>query len=275
MIANVNHLSKIVHFGAEQFFAGVATYTCLLFLQNMGCAEFEFIRVDDLESWESSKRALSGLVPATKVSEKEWNFIVGPGATLFDRLGEYETCLGEVASIFVGLQTSADKLYVLEEVENLNSNLVKVRDQNGEEWILEKGALRPFLKSVTVSGYETPISRHWLVFPYRITQDKKIALFTSKEMQTMYPIVWQYLKRNLKQLRQREKGKADHDEWFGYIYRKNLTLFDASKLIVQVISLIGRYAYDQNSIYFSGGGNGPYYGVRWSDETNNDLPPKK
>lgn len=35
------------------------------------------------------------------------------------------------------------------------------------------------------------------------------------------------------------------------------------KLIVQVISRTGRYAYDDAGCYFTGGGNGPYYGVRW------------
>jgi len=40
------------------------------------------------------------------------------------------------------------------------------------------------------------------------------------------------------------------------------------KLIVQVISLNGRYAYDDQGLYFTGGGNGPYYGIRWKDENN-------
>ena len=42
-----------------------------------------------------------------------------------------------------------------------------------------------------------------------------------------------------------------------------MTEMDAPKLIVQVISQEGRYAYDEDSIYFTGGGNGPYYGIRW------------
>jgi hypothetical protein len=73
---------------------------------------------------------------------------------------------------------------------------------------------------------------------------------------------------NKKALRERESGKADNDQWYGYIYRKNLTLFEQPKLIVQVISLRGRYAYDEDNIYFTGGGNGPYYGIRWLDEDN-------
>jgi hypothetical protein len=43
---------------------------------------------------------------------------------------------------------------------------------------------------------------------------------------------------------------------------------DAPKLVVQVISQTGRYAYDDAGSYFTGGGNGPYYGVRWRDSRN-------
>ncbi len=42
-----------------------------------------------------------------------------------------------------------------------------------------------------------------------------------------------------------------------------MSLFDAPKLVVQVISQSARFAFDPNSLYFTGGGNGPYYGVRW------------
>jgi hypothetical protein len=35
-----------------------------------------------------------------------------------------------------------------------------------------------------------------------------------------------------------------------------------------VISQTGRYAFDNNELYFTGGGNGPYYGVRWKDAAN-------
>jgi hypothetical protein len=87
-------------------------------------------------------------------------------------------------------------------------------------------------------------------------------------MSTLYPNTWQYLTTYSKALRERESGKANNDQWYGYIYRKNLTLFETPKIIVQVISLLGRYAYDENNVYFTGGGNGPYYGVRWLDENN-------
>jgi hypothetical protein len=201
------------------------------------------------------------------VSPGEWNFAVGQGTRLFDRLAESMPRLGEVASIFVGLQTSADKAYVLEELEAPRDGLVSLKDDDGTRWLLEEAVLRPFLYHSTVSTYEQPVSGHWLVFPYHLTAGKA-ALISQKELASQYPRTWKYLTSKAKALRGREGGKADTDQWYGYLYRKNLTLFDAPKLIVQVISLFGRYAHDNKSLYFTGGGNGPYYGVRWSGLDN-------
>jgi len=153
---------------------------------------------------------------------------------------------------------------VLEEVASPQGNLVQVRDRNGKEWLLERGVLKPFLNKVTVSTFEHPVPHHWLVFPYRFTNGKT-TLVSTAEMTSSFPRAWTYLKENSKVLRGRESGKANHAKWYGYIYRKNLTSFDDPKLIVQVISLFGRYAYDDTGIYFTGGGNGPYYGIRWLD----------
>jgi hypothetical protein len=106
-----------------------------------------------------------------------------------------------------------------------------------------------------------------LIFPYHLADDTA-TLISSSEMSSSYPKVWEYLKENARILRKRESGKADNDQWYSYIYRKNLTMFDAPKLIVQVISMFGRYTYDNIGLYFTGGGNGPYYGIRWLSANN-------
>lgn len=193
--------------------------------------------------------------------------MIGPKASIFDRLKEMPSKLGDIAHIFVGLQTSADSIYVLEGIEPPHSGLVRVKDQNGEILLLEREVLKPFLKKVTVSTFETPISHHWLIFPYRISNERSI-LIPPEEMSSSFPKTWEYLKDNKKALCSRESGKADNAEWYGYIYRKNLKSFDDPKLIVQVISLFGRYSYDDTGIYFTGGGNGPYYGIRRNDKNN-------
>lgn len=267
MLADNKNLLQIVHFGDQQVFDGVTTYTCLLFLSKSAISEFQFVKVDDLGKWSSTGEATTSMIAAEKVTRNEWNFISGKNNSLFDKLSDIPIKLLNVASIFVGLQTSADKAYVLEELAIIDDKFVKVKDSNGFEWCLERAILRPFLSHITVATYERPFSRHWLIFPYYLDNGKAL-LIPANKISSSYPHTWAYLQSIGKVLRGRESGKADNDQWYGYIYRKNLTLFDNPKLIVQVISKTGKYSYDDTSLYFTGGGNGPYYGIRWSDRSN-------
>ncbi|MBA3474455.1 MAG: Eco57I restriction-modification methylase domain-containing protein, partial [Rubrobacter sp.] len=264
LISAGKHLSEVVHFGDEQVFAGAMTYTALLFLESASREQFRFVKVPDLIAWRVSGEAAEGEVSTMNVTADDWNFVIGSGADLFERLRQMPVKLGDVAHIFVGLQTSADKAYVLKGSGEPEDGLVNVRDWDGGEWSLEREAVKPFLNDVSVFGFERPESRHWLVFPYKLFGERA-ELVPASEMSSSYPRTWEYLKSKEESLRRRESGKADNERWYGYIYRKNLTSFEAPKLVVQVVSRIGRYAYDDTGIYFTGGGNGPYYGVRWSD----------
>jgi hypothetical protein len=264
LISSGKHLSEIVHFGDEQVFTGATTYTALLFLDKVGNQHFRFVRADDLTEWRTTRDAEEGTVPVERATPDEWNFVVGPGADLFERLRQMPIKLGDVAHIFVGLQTSADKVYVLEQISEPENGLVSVKDRSDGEWTLELEVLKPFINDVSVFGFERPEARHWLVFPYKL-HDGKADLISARKMSLSYPRVWEYLRSQENTLRSRESGKADHEGWYGYIYKKNLTSFEGPKLVVQVISAWGRYAFDDTGVYFTGGGNGPYYGVRWSN----------
>jgi type I restriction-modification system DNA methylase subunit len=275
LISQGKHLSKIVHFGDQQVFDNATTYTCLLFLSKHSQNEFEFTKIDNLEKWRNpglnevhKVTDTTGMIKSASLTPMEWNFHIGKDAKLVKRLSQIQPKLGDVASIFVGLQTSADKIYVLEEVAKSDNTYVNVKDKNGKLWKLEKEIVKPFLNDSTVTTFVRPTSRHWLIFPYHFIGDK-VILISEKELSEKFPNAWSYLEENSKDLRNRESGKANTPQWYGYLYRKNLTLFEQPKLIVQVISLFGRYALDENNLYFTGGGNGPYYGVFWNESYSN------
>jgi hypothetical protein len=133
--------------------------------------------------------------------------------------------------------------------------------------MLERYILKPFIYGSTVATYERPSMQHWIVFPYDV-QGGKATLIPAKTMAADYPRAWEYLKHYGQTLRGREGGKWNHEQWYAFGRTQNLTQMNDPKLIVQVISLYGRYAYDATGIYFTGGGNGPYYGVRWLTPDN-------
>ncbi len=268
LLAENKSLSEIVHFGDEQIFEQATTYTCLLFLNKSGSDQCRVVKVDDLLAWRNRGEAPEGSIPAAQITQDEWNFSLGSGSELFEKLSKLPLKLGDISKIFQGLVTGADKVFVLEEVNQLDNGYIKVRDQSGLEWILEREIFKPFINKITVSTFEKPIYHHWLLFPYYSTGDKKAELIPIGKLSSDYPKVWYYLQSKEKLLRDREGGKWNHAQWYSFGRNQNLTQMNEPKLIIQVISKTGKYAYDQEGIYFTGGGNGPYYGVRWLDTKN-------
>lgn len=267
LIAQGRHLSHVVHFGHQQVFDGATTYTCLMFLDAAPVKSCRFDAVHHLEAWRQGEPAASVEVPLKTLSSAEWNFSTAAGGGLRARLMATSSKLGDLAHIFVGLQTSADKVYVLEHLRDAGRRQVLVRAADGREWALERGLLKPFLSHVSLARYGRPHARHWLLFPYELGGGQS-RLLTAEEIATQYPKTWDYLSAQAATLKRREGGKWNHAQWYAFGRNQNLTEMDAPKLIVQVLSQQGRYAFDDAACYFTGGGNGPYYGVRWRDAGN-------
>lgn len=262
LLSEGKHLSKIIHFGDLQIFKNATTYTCLLFLDKKKTSQLEHEKVKSIKSWlaeDSSEKSILDMP-----NSKEWNFSSGKGGELFAKLNNYPVKLGKVTRIFQGLVTGLDKVFILEGVAQISNHEVRVKDQKGKEYSLEHGLLKPFIKKITVSTYEKPYYHHWIIFPY-ILEGGEAKLISSEALSSTYPKTWRYLKSKESILRSRERNKWDHDKWYAFGRTQNLVQMQDPKLIIQVVSKTGKYAYDGDGIYFTGGGNGPYYGLRWKD----------
>ncbi|MCS6871754.1 MAG: Eco57I restriction-modification methylase domain-containing protein [Anaerolineae bacterium] len=262
-LAAGKHVRHVVHFGDQQVFKGATTYTCLLFLSKQPQPTFTVERVSDLSAWRAEGAAQRGTLRADSLSAKEWHLNVGAATALFERLKAMPVKLGNVADVFVGLQTSADRVFTLKQADVVSeAGYVAVEDRAGRIWHLERGILKPLLYETYFTTFQTPTCKHWLIFPY--TDEGQ--LIDQRTLEHLYPNVWQYLKQHEQILRNREGGKWSHERWYAFGRNQNLTQMVKPKLIVQVVSKRGRYIYDETQIHFTGGGNGAFYGIRLSDK---------
>ncbi|MEA3340260.1 MAG: Eco57I restriction-modification methylase domain-containing protein, partial [Chloroflexota bacterium] len=116
LLSEGQHVAEIVHFGVQQVFGKKrTTYTCILALARQPVSRFTVEHVSDLLAW---RRGESGEVvehKATYLEEAPWEFVSPDARQVFERLrATYSTTLEQVANIFVGVQTSADKIYIFE-----------------------------------------------------------------------------------------------------------------------------------------------------------------
>ena len=100
--------------------------------------------MDDLTTWRNTGGATKGTIPSSRITASEWNFAVGKAANLFEQLGKMPVKLGDVTDrIFQGIKTSADKIYIVEEIER-KARCVKIfsREKEAEYWF-EPDLLHP------------------------------------------------------------------------------------------------------------------------------------
>jgi hypothetical protein len=263
LIASGKHLAHVVHFGDQQVFEGATTYTCLMFLDKSGIKELQFIKVNDIEAWRSSGVSTEGVVSAKNVTDAEWNFAVGAGTALFEKLSRFSLKLGGVADLFVGLQTDADDVYIVEEIKRSKGRVLCTSKSTGEQHWFEDDHLKPFLKgSLNIRRYALSDVTKRLIFPYEM-RDAKSVLIDAIEYKRRYPLTWAYLELNKDRLSARNKGNMGR-EWYGYVYKKNHTRFKLPKLLVPSIATGSCFAADlEGDFYFvgSGGGGGGGYGI--------------
>jgi type I restriction-modification system DNA methylase subunit len=261
LLSGGKHLAEITHFGTLQLFGKArSTYTCILIIAKAEQERFTVEHVTDLGQWRLDQQRQITEHEADSIGEAPWEFLSPEAAGLFDRLRrENPTVLSDVASIFVGVQTSADKIYIFEPITE-TANTVTFDDVNGVRWTIEKTILRPALMDVQLPAFSRPQANTYIIFPYEV-DDSGAALYSVDEMQTQFPRSWEYLQNHESRLRTR--NLQNPEMWYGYGRTQSLTRFNGeAKLIWPVLSLEPRYAYDDQDILFTGGGNGPYYGLR-------------
>jgi len=262
LLAGGKHLSKIVHFGVNQVFGRKrTTYTCLLFVTRETSPTFSVHHVRDLASWRLNRQVESVDYRAEDFGEGPWEFVSPSASLVFQRLREQNpTPLKQVAEIMVGVQTSADRIYIVQPSRE-TADEVEFRDVQGQGWTIEKSILRRCLKDAPILPYGRPGANAWMIFPYTI-QGRFAVPLSAQELASTYPKTWKYLNAHKAELLKRNI-QGGNDIWYRFGRSQSLTRFDGTaKLIWPVLSQEPRYALDTNNTIFTGGGNGPYYGLR-------------
>ncbi len=255
IIADQKAISEIIHFGAEQVFAEATTYTCLMFLSGSEQNEFRFADVKNLTNPVELMTAIAeesaniNYLTATQrqpVAANEWSFFAGGEDIVLERLYQQPYTLGDITrKIFVGLQTSADKIYVLEIKEWIDDIVICYSRSLDRIIEIEQEIIKPFLMGKDIHRYDPPQPKYVVIFPYLIKSNEAI-LMPINYIEEHYPLAWTYLKKNKDALSARERGRF-RDTWWQYGRLNNLTEFEVVKIITPDICNYSQMSIDMTS----------------------------
>jgi len=274
LITEKKWLFGILDFGAEQMFSSVTTYTCIFHARKKYNPEFRFIAfkgkditgtfIDYYLNKNLSTDIISEIFKESFVSEKAWSFGGSSSINIFKKIEKETFPLKElVRALFVGLQTSADPVYILE--KKSDGYFSKYL---GKTVQLEANFLKPVLKGAEIRRYKVNFQNLWLIFPYQSIQDK-MALIKPTEFKKKYPLTWKYLNSCAEKLKERDSGKMDHEEWYAYGRNQNLDQFEQTKIMTQVLANQASMVLDKDQgYYFVGGGNAGGYGITLKENSS-------
>ncbi len=231
-----SYIKKITHFGANQIFEDVNTYTCVaLFTKARGDgfdlykAPFKSDFLNDMTNPENYSHITYEMIDEASRLYGKNNWIMFANEShfkVFQKIHTSKRLKDVLAELFVGLQTSSDNLYVLQKNED-GSYTVPL---TGAAYDLEPDFFKPFLKGKDVQRWSHLEADKYVFFPYKL-HDGIAEAVSLTDLQRNYPLTYKYVMDNEKEFKKRESGKGGRLPcWYAYIYPKNLTKFEQVKL---------------------------------------------
>ncbi len=240
-------VESLIHFGSHLVFNDASTYTCII----------------NLTKTNKQKVLFKKLIPEELLTQFDWDYMYYKNLTsnnwdlqsekVFDVISKLNTQPYKVEDvfdkIFQGIATSLDEVYVFQGKKE--GNIIKGYNSKYDyHFEIESGLVKPFIKGNQLSRNCNPQITNYVVFPYIIESDSPLSMNESF-IKSNFPLGYSYLKYFETQIRGRENGKMDReDDWFLYIYPKNLTKFQHPKIMTQEISLGCNMTYDKDGVYY-------------------------
>jgi type I restriction-modification system DNA methylase subunit len=271
-------IRALVDFGDQQLFRGANTYTVLLFLRKCPTDTFQYANVHDLYGNIDQLRQIQTaeqFVDDThtyresfnNLGTSPWVFTLPEEREILNDIERHPSLKSISGTIFVGLQTSADSVYIVEVIDENSDELRVHSNELDQTRTIEKGVTRPILRGKDIEKWTVRGHEYRVIFPYRTDlKSETYDLLSKRTLRREYPNTWRYLNENKSKL----LGRADvyEEKWWGYPYPKNLEKFGAEKLMTQVLANQSSLAIDREGTFaFVGGGNAGGYGVTIEDGT--------
>ena len=263
-ITNTTSLDRIIHFGVTQLFPNRSTYTAIVVFVREAKEKLEFSRIDNLSSIDVFETTPVIAYDNSGFGSAPWVFVSETAAKLFHEIISNGTiALKSVAEIPVGLQTSADSIFIFTPTKEDDTHFYF--SKNETEYKVEKGICKPSLYDVSFNGFDSVTANGQMIFPYEINGDAATVI-SEVDFQNNYPDCWAYLNLFKAQLEKRSIN-GNEPKWYQYGRNQSLTKFhNTDKIIFPVLSQKPNYIIDDTNFQFTGGGNGPYYSITSSSD---------
>jgi type I restriction-modification system DNA methylase subunit len=271
IIAKEQNIEKIVNFTCNQVFKKAFVNTGIFVLSKSHSKQFKYVEIpkikDNSPLANVIKESPESTIPNSVITKDRW--IIKPLESLnfLSEVSKKGIPLSSCTSrIFQGIKTSADPIYVLDLLEETSSSYIAFSKKLNKNVELEKELCYKLFKGTEMRPFVPLPAIRIIIFPYK--QEDTINLIDEKEIQKNFPKIYAYLRENKDYLRNRENGKNDNAEWYGYGRKQAITLMHHPKIINPDLAPKSSFLADFDGKYFFLGGAAGGYGIIPNSDIN-------
>ena len=193
-----------------------------------------------------------------------WAMMPPEELQVFEKLeDEQDAVIGDVTdAVFQGIRTSANKVYIVDvldadrvESDDSGDTVTVVPTGESQEYEIETDLLRPFLEGDEVKRWRGDWGGLHVVHPYYAeeTEDGELeaGLYSQDYLEENLPLTWDFFLAHKEKLEGREGGRKEgKDDWYGYIYPKNLGKFENPKIVQAHIATDATFMIDEPGTWY-------------------------
>jgi adenine-specific DNA-methyltransferase len=249
LLAGRGALREWVDFGDLQVFPTATNYVALLFASariDKRHKVFESRTITSLDVVRAAGKPedlFRQTLPGRFRHGEIWRVIPDAIRPHVERLELDTVPLGELCAVGLGVQTSADNVYIFTEFSEGDDGLIQVYSrQLDRNATIETQALKALVKGSKGMGRYVIRNPYRVLWPYSPAAD----LLTRKQLQADCPKAWEYLCDCEFVLRQRESGKFDRDaDWWRFRRPYGTDTASLEKILVPALMKGGMAYYDR------------------------------
>ena len=247
-LSRTGDVASIVDFNKNQVFEGVSIYTCLLFLD---CNKTEEgVRYASVrESPKQIQFSIESITASIPFQGERWSLVDPSERQILDKIENVGIEFESVAEhIFVGIQTSANDVFVLEDCEWNNGIVEGYSRELGERVSIKAELIKPYVEGQDLGRYSPIDSTLGLIYPY----DEDADVLPENVLREKFESTYEYLERNRSTLENRGGEGDEFDTWYAHWRQRHPDTFEREKIIVAQIVNQGQATYDNTgATYYS------------------------
>lgn len=276
-------LKLFIDFNFNQVFKDKTTYTCIVELSNKTCDTFEYNYIEDYNYWKANCNEIDNIsYNSDLIDDKIWMLSNNiEDIQFYKKISKNSIILSDIATPFNGIQTSANKVYVISEKEIIKETEGLLYFKKGDkEYAIEKQLLKKYYQPTAkgeknLGSYDPLFSNKFIIFPY--DNEGSLLDLTKDEYKNGYNYLKDFYDDIVPKQVSGRPGDRDipnstQDTWYQYGRVQALTEFNGEeKLIVGVLTNKPKYFLDRNNYVIQSGGTAGYVGIKIKPDNDYSL----